>query len=347
MRHFLLFCISFISVGVSVGQKKSLPYDDVEHFVENMAIVSKNGLFGFVNRAYQERIAIEYDLVYNFSEGVAAVAKVDSLLDEEWIFIDSTGKQAVPGKYRYVHYSFIDGLAVVESNGKKLIINKKGEAVIEAKDNWSLPFQHGFAVVEDERSKYGVTNLKGETVIPTHYSNIEILSPELVKVVSSEGLVGLFNTRGKQLAAVKYGNIEQLKNGFVTLYLRGKYGLLNGEGKMLVASRYDQIENFEEGLATVKRKDKWGYIDERGKEAIPVKYESASSFVNGKAKVSLGNKALFIDKHGRPVDERYSDFVLTSENLTKETVEKAFFADFKYLGKRVPLCIAGGRCING
>jgi hypothetical protein len=308
---------------MSLAQKKPLPYDVVEPFVENMALVSKDGMFGFINRAYQERIPLQYSIAFDFSEGVAAVLISDSLHDE-WIFIDSTGKQAVPGKYSYINYSFVDGLAVVSVDGEKYVINKKGERVIKPQDNWVLPFRHGLALVSESSTTFGVVNLKGKTVIPIQYGSIEILSPKLVRVTTKDGRDGLLTSTGKQIAAMKYDRIEQLKNGLISVSLEEKYGLLDKEGKTLIEPRYSWIKDFEEGLAAVERNEKWGFIDESGKEVVAARYDQVSSFLIGKSEVKVGDKTYYIDKKGNQVDEDYNDIGIPVQGISQQVAEGNF-----------------------
>src|SRR5689334_2182984 len=120
MRRFLMFCFSCISVSLSFAQKGQLPYESVGSFKEDMAIVTKNGKYGFINRDYKEVIPPVYVTAYDFSEGAAAVEVYDSVAAVEgnsiWIFIDKSGKQVVPGNYQFLESSFSEGLAVVEKN---------------------------------------------------------------------------------------------------------------------------------------------------------------------------------------------------------------------------------------
>lgn len=327
MRRFFLSCLCFMSVCVSFSQKSQLPYDSVAAFKEDMAMVTKNGRYGFINRDYKELIPPMYVSAYDFSEGVAAVEVYDSLTAAEgssaWIFIDKTGKQAVPGNYQFLEYPFSEGLAVVDKENKKVVINKKGEVLAITDPSWVLPFQFGFAKVKNDQMQYGVVNLKGQLVVPVEYEQVTLLSPKLVQV-EKEGQLGFYNTKGKKLTKLMYQEVDTLNNGFVKVMEKGKYGLLNKEGIEVVAPKYVQIDDFEEGLAAVKRNDKWGYIDEKGKEVIPVKYKFANSFINGKATVIMNDEEFFIDKKGKYVNEHYTDFILSKESLTKEATEKAF-----------------------
>lgn len=339
MRRFLLFCLCCISVSMSLAQKGRLPYERVGSFQEDMAMVTKDGRYGFINRDYKEVIPPVYLTAYDFSEGVAAVEVYDSVVAAEgnsiWIFIDKAGKQAVPGNYQFLDYSFSEGLAVVEKDRKKVVINKKGDVVATVDPSWELPFQYGFAKAKNAHLQYGVVNLKGKLVLPIAYDHITILSPNLVQVQKDEQ-IELYNTKGKKLAQLPYQEVDTLSNGFVKFMVKGKYGLLNREGKQIVSPRYVQIKDFEEGLACVEKDGDWGYINERGKEVIPVKYRSAQSFINGKAAVITNNAERFINKKGRYVDEHYTDFILSNEDLNKETTEKAFLHILNAIVKKYP-----------
>src|SRR6476620_2847798 len=122
MRLFFLSCLCFMSVCVSYAHKSQLLYVSFTAFKEDMAMVTKNGRYGFINRDYKELIPPMYVSAYDFSEGVAAVEVYDSLTAAEgssiWIFIDKAGKQAVPGNYQFLEYPFAEGLAIVDKDNK-------------------------------------------------------------------------------------------------------------------------------------------------------------------------------------------------------------------------------------
>jgi len=339
MRHFLLFCFFSFQLTILLAQDKQARYERVDAFVEGMAMVSKDGKYGFINRAYQEVIPPVYLTANDFSDGLAVVEVEDSLAASSgasfWIFIDKSGKQAIPDRYEDILYAFSEGLAVVRKGDKRMVIDKKGEVVMDVTSNLVLPFKHGMVEVMTEKGKVGVINLKGEPVVPSEYDVARILSPTLI-MVSKDSKDGFFSNKGKRLTKLVYEEIEPLRNGFVAVKQNEKWGLVNKEGKEIVAPQYDEIENFHDGLARVEKKEKMGFIDEAGKVVIPVKLDWAGQFLHGKTNVTLNNSKYYIDKRGNPVDEDYIDIGIVTDGLGREDTEKLFLDFLNRLIKEYP-----------
>jgi hypothetical protein len=92
-------------------------------FREGLVQTSK----GYINKKGKLTIPGEYENLYPFNEGLAAVRK-----NGKWGYINKKGKVVIPFVYFYAG-SFEDGLAVVRKNDKYGCINKKGKVVIPIK----------------------------------------------------------------------------------------------------------------------------------------------------------------------------------------------------------------------
>ena len=71
-----------------------LKYDYVGSFREDLAVVMRNGKYGYIDRKGKLVIPLRYDYAYSFSEGLARV-----YLHEQCGFIDKSGFQVIPFKY--------------------------------------------------------------------------------------------------------------------------------------------------------------------------------------------------------------------------------------------------------
>ena len=146
--------------------------------------------------------------------------------------IDQNGKEVIPCRYSTAG-DFLNGIAVVDKNGKRGCINKKGEEIVKPKYNQiDAHFEDGYAWVTDKNGKIGMIDQAGK----------EIIKPKYTWTVNfSEGL-----------AAVSRGN---------------KMGYVNMEGKEVIKPQYDQANGFSEGLAAVCKGGKWCLIDKNGNVA--------------------------------------------------------------------------------
>jgi hypothetical protein len=104
-------------------------YDDVYYFSEGLAAVSKDGLWGFIDKTGKEVIPLKYSNVLNFSEGLAAVE-----LNKKTGFIDAKGKEVIPFQFDSAS-SFTNGLVIVKKGEKNVLMDKTGKIIKE------VPFQ--------------------------------------------------------------------------------------------------------------------------------------------------------------------------------------------------------------
>ncbi|MDY4882659.1 MAG: WG repeat-containing protein, partial [Muribaculaceae bacterium] len=86
-------------------------------------------------------IPFKYDYAWSFSEGLAEVE-----LDGKHGYIDKAGKEVIPFKYD-IAWGFIDGLARVKLNRKYGFIDRGGKEVIPIKYDDAWDFQNGKARV--------------------------------------------------------------------------------------------------------------------------------------------------------------------------------------------------------
>ena len=90
-------------------------------FVGNVGSrVEKNDKWGFVDKKGNEVIPCIYNVVLNFSEGLAVLIKED-----KYGFIDKSGKEVIPCIYNDVNY-FKGGLSSVKKDDKWGFVDKKG-----------------------------------------------------------------------------------------------------------------------------------------------------------------------------------------------------------------------------
>jgi hypothetical protein len=105
---------------------------------------------GFMDKTGKVVIPPQFDIVWGFAEGLAAVE-----VDERTGFIDLSGKMVIPPQFRFA-YSFSEGLAHIEDNhGRHGYIDKTGKIVIEPKFLQAGPFSEGLAPVQVIPEKEG------------------------------------------------------------------------------------------------------------------------------------------------------------------------------------------------
>ncbi len=118
-------------------------YDYVDCLSEGLAVVKRNGKYGFIDQTGKVVAPLNYDWAWSFSEGLAAVER-----NGKYGFIDKAGKVVIPLNYDDTWY-FTEGLAAVKQNGKYGFIDNTGKVVIPLKYDKADSFYNGVAGVLD------------------------------------------------------------------------------------------------------------------------------------------------------------------------------------------------------
>lgn len=146
-------------------------YDVAEEFSEGRALVAINGKFGYIDTKGKEVIPLNYDYVddeevyydydwiYRFSEGLAAVSVKGEDGKYKWKYIDKSGKDIIYTDYKKVRI-FTGGLALVIGEDERCgYINKKGEEVTPVQYYNADIFSEGLAAVSVDGSSAGILDI--------------------------------------------------------------------------------------------------------------------------------------------------------------------------------------------
>lgn len=308
----------------SLGNIKTLPvsFDDImlppltgNPFLNGLALVNKDGLYGLVNTNFDYVIQPQYKDIIPMS-----------LDGETQCYISP------------------DGFIKCIENGKYGYINTKGETVLDFKYE-SLGDISENGLIACGRSIYhqGMSGLS--TVY--HYINIQgktVINPStnfygagqfhngvaIVNTSNAFGLVGnygLINERGAYVVSPQYGSLSYIgDNRYIFAKYDEKrrylYGIIDSSGKEIKPATYYRIGNFtDDGVAVAETSlnGKYGYIDKNGNVVIDFLYKYANEFNNGYAEVTnIDDTRLLINKSG--------DVVMTlQENETAEFRSGLFF----------------------
>lgn len=292
-------------------------------FTGGLAQVEYKGKYGLIDKTGKEVVPTKYDLIGEFSEGLANVVLYGKNDLAKNGFIDKTGKIVIPIKYDcespVLPLAFSEGLCPVGKAVKNAssiqygYIDKTGKIVIPIKYQDVREFVDGIAPVE-LNNKWGVIDKKGKVIIPLQYDDIDtsysggLILVFKVKSKSSREKCGLIDKKGSVVIPIKYDYICDFSEGLAQVWLNDKCGFIDQKGKIVIPIKYDGAAKFSEGLAGVCMKGKCGFIDKKGKLVIPYKYavgddwDEFTYFYKGIAEVSLPEYNFFcIDKKGKKV----------------------------------------------
>ena len=243
-----------------VNGNKENEYDKVWGFREGMAVVKRNGKYGYINKNKEEIVPCIYDDAYMFDGGfgevyigekrgyvnkkgkvVLPLKEYDDLsnyegfikasLNRQYGLFDSNGNEIIPFKYEDLSHSVSEGLIAFKQNGKWGYLNKKNEIIIEPKYEWAAGFNEGLAQVE-LYGKCGFIDRFGYIVIP-----------------------------------LEYDTVQPFSEGWAGAELNGKWGFIDKDNKVVIPFIYEWVLTYENGLALVRTKDGNFYIDRNGEIA--------------------------------------------------------------------------------
>jgi WG containing repeat len=270
-------------------------YDQASPFSEGMALVNRNGLFGFINTSGEEVIQCKYIHANDFSEGLASVSIGIQEITESTIWI---------------------------KDEKYGAIDKKGQKIIPFKFREIARFKNGIARASDLTTQnwgwidtIGVWNIDPQFRSGEDFNELGMAKVSVIKKSNNDSFdaYGYINKKGKfvilpiyyQLSAIEAG-IALAKTIGGKYFSDGNYGFINQVGETIVPFKYDVAEMYSGNLALVGKKNnlgemRYGFIDKSGFEQISLQFEYAHSFLNELAFVKQNRRFGWINNTGKYV----------------------------------------------
>ena len=256
-------------------QAPSIPFE----FVDGLAAVSVDGLWGFIDTFGEVQIPIQYEGAGDFSENLAPV-----LQDGRWGFVDTEGEIVIP--FALDH----------QENGVMFI---------------NLGFSEGIAPVLlnlEVGPRWGFINRAGNRIHSYMYIHAEgfVESRALVMRITEDGMVfGFVDRSGDEIIPTMYSFARSFSNGLAAVQLDELWGFIDHYNSVQVPIRYDETRSFSGGFAAVRSGNRWGFIDRWGNEVVPLIYYEVGDFSGGLAPVRLGEgleaRWGFVDQTGNVV----------------------------------------------
>jgi hypothetical protein len=200
-------------------------YDKIKWANGNIAIVSKDKKFGYINKKGDLIIGLKYDDAYYFHNGLAAVQ-----VDKKWGFIDTTGKMIINLQFDEA-FGFIEYenslIAFVEENGKSGVIDNKGHYIIHPIYQSVFTLKNGLFLAENDG--WGIINKNSTWLLPNEYNFIFGYSKNgYVSAQDSNYNVGIIDLKTKNIIVpFEYKYIQEYKENGLTLF--GKKDSITGK----------------------------------------------------------------------------------------------------------------------
>lgn len=209
----------------------------------NLILVQKDSLIGFMNRQFQwvipplyhEQYSCSMDIDDIFQNGMVVVTDRD---DRYQGVVDTLGREILPCRYR--------------------------ELVIHS-DNLFMANAYGGPV--------GAVNRKGDTLLPFAYQSLWFCGCENRIVAKRDGKYGLFRTDGTEILPCQYDDFNLFCAEKASWCFNGKWGIVDTLGHLVrpfsVAVPFDIVNG---GFVLTNQDYKYGLMDLSGKMLVPCKY---------------------------------------------------------------------------
>ena len=241
-------------------------YEDIEDYTDGLALVKKNGMFGFINENWEEVIPFVYE-------------------------------DAKP---------FWKEMAVVKINGKYGVINTNNETVIPFEYENLIHYKRNpTIIVALKNNKYGIIDEGNSVIVPFEYTTIKVsLFYTFIEKDGQKGLM-FFKGKSVSTVLFDEIRYIKALNPFYIYNYEGKLGLFDRYDGIMSHAIYDEIPepHFYCNRMAVCRNGKWGYINTNGKEVIKCVYDNNPGpfYPDQPVRVSLDGKEFCIDTKGNMV----------------------------------------------
>ena len=275
-------------------------YDVASDFEDGRAVVEKNGKVGIIDRTGKIIFDIAFEDIGQYSEGLV-YAKKDSL----YAYYDRFGQQIIKERFKEA-FSFTKGLALVvvdDGSGNEFqnYIDRFGNFLFPLKYE-SINSLNDKLFIFQSCYFFGLMDLKSKIIQEAKFDEIASISENRIAFVLN-GKIGYFDDFGNQIIAPIYDNLinfskhASFKGGYAKVAFKSKFGVIDASGKMIIPAIYQNIGEISD-LVSFQKDGLWGYVNLLNKVIVPPTYDEARSFDNEAAIVSFNNRFGIINTKG-------------------------------------------------
>ncbi len=251
-------------------------------FAEGVAQVMVKDRWGYIDPSGKFVIEPKFARSDRFYEGFARVS-FDPTVTEFPGYIDKTGTLVIPTEGAEYLGKFSDGLAPMKIKGKFGYIDRNGKFVIQPKYDIADSFTEGLARVaikKDQKYKWGFIDKTGTPRIPLQFDDAGNFSEGLACVGVGE-LFGFIDSNGNFAISPKFDFAGDFAEGLAPVH-NVKFGFVDKTGKMIIPQQFDIAHGFSEGIAAVAQdpgngSPLWGFIDKQGNFIIEPQFDDVGA----------------------------------------------------------------------
>lgn len=252
-------------------------FTKVSPFYFNIAVVEENGLLGAITSEGE----ILVDPVQQWDSLYFPITANDNVMHHEVLEYEKDRKYGFVTLDGNIHEAvwdyispFVNGTAIVKSNGQYNLINTQGMLLCPewyAKINFDYEQLSSTFLAQDNQGKYGALGPAGEVLLSFEWDSIK--KADDCYIVEKEKKKGILNSNGELRTSLNWDNISSLyvENGDPLIAQKdGKYGFIDLDGNEVIPFLWDKVYAFSQGIAKVEKDHLYGYINKGGEYIIPL-----------------------------------------------------------------------------
>ncbi len=270
-------------------------FEDVGMYSNNFCPISSNGLWGFVDRYGNVKIACIYKQVSGYTQsGFSSVVTTGG----EAYFIDKSNAKVKVSKEKYQSFGLIVGglIAAQCEDGTYTYLNEKLETLFGKYDYASTINADRGAVCKD--GKWQIINGNGEKIIEEEYVDVKLDEKQIsyrnnrAFVAKTDGTYVMIDETGKQIGVQAFEDAKVFASSApAAVKVNGEWCFVDANGERISNKTYDDARSYSNGLAAVKINGKWGFVDLEENIVIEPKFYDAKDFNElGSCFVKTGDK---------------------------------------------------------
>lgn len=261
-------------------------YERMEFFAPELYKVSKNGKLGLIDSEGRIVLSPEYDIIYDFYEGMAVFGNYtnDGALIKGSIGEDKKVNYTSGNYYFHDEYPFYSEgyIPAIDGSGRYGYLDENCRPAFKFGSDETRPFSEGFAAVGEGDDFHWMTSM-GEKI----FLSLPNGSYPYGGTNFHNGTAYLWDEYGEDFFILEdTGDIRKIKpRELMVDYL---YRVDSGKGSSIEYSTYEN--RYDKTWKPTQRNGKWAYSDSKGNPLTAFQYDQVDYFYGTSARAKSGGK---------------------------------------------------------
>lgn len=324
-------------------------YEEIDtlQFKEGELLVKEKGKYGIINIKGATLVKTNYDKIeadrlYEEDNGYKKSGYIVSNTTDEgyrYGYVNLEGKEIIETKYndlyRITEIDSDDIYIICAENGKYGLF-KNGKKIIDNEYQTLTYTESNNTLIALRGKKYGVISIKGETIVPFEYKQIDITGDYIYAIVTEQD-VKTFDSNGQEANIDKDLAIINVENTDYKVYIQtvdGKteYNIYKNE-KQITKNKYTYIQYlYDNYFIACNANGKLGIIDDSEKTKVEFNYNSIQRIEKTNMVQTLNSNTKITEIYSKEIKKICELENATIEN-NEEYVKLYNDEEIKYISK--------------